>query len=164
MAPDEPDQNAVQRMWQAYREARGIEADLAGAFAFGDSPDMADELADLVLHGPKRATAGLLLDFEHDNEPLPRPGDHQVVLDGRGEPVCVIRTTVVEVGPLNRVDAGFAWDEGEGDRTLEWWQQAHRRFFGRRCEHLGVPFTDDLPVVQERFALVWPAPRDGDDA
>jgi len=44
-------------------------------FAFGDSPEMADELAHLVLDGPKRATAGLVLEFERDGEPLPRRRD-----------------------------------------------------------------------------------------
>jgi uncharacterized protein YhfF len=150
------DQAAVQRMWQAYREATGMAGDPVGAFAFGDSPAMADELADLVLHGPKRATAGLLLEFHEDGEPLPRPGDHWVVLDGRGQPVCVIRTTDVAIGPYGQVDAAFAYDEGEGDRSLAYWREAHRRYFTRQCERIGVPFTEDLDVVQERFALVWP--------
>jgi uncharacterized protein YhfF len=150
---------AVVQMWDTFRQSCGVEAELIGAFAFGDSEGLADRLAQLVLHGPKRATAGLLVEFERDGEPLPRVGDHQVVLDGRGLPVCIIRTTAVDVGPLDQVDAAFAWDEGEGDRTLAWWQQAHREFFGRRCQQLGIPFAEDLPVVQERFMLVWPQHR-----
>lgn len=146
----------VREMWEAFRRAAGIDAELAGAFTFGNSPEMADELADLVLHGPKRATAGMLLDYERDGEPVPRPGEYSVVLDGRGQPVCVIRTTEVRIRPLNQVDAAFAWDEGEGDRSLGWWQEAHHRFFSQRCEQVGVPFEADLPVVLERFELVWP--------
>ena len=63
----------------------------------------------------------------------------------------------VEVKPLSHVDDQFAWDEGEGDRSLTWWRQAHDRFFRRQCEQLGVPFQDDLAVVFERFELVWPS-------
>lgn len=147
---------AVLQMWETFRQSCGVEAELIGAFAFGDSAGLADQLAHLVLHGPKRATAGLLVEFEHDGEPLPQVGDHQVVLDGRGQPVCIIRTTAVDVGPLDQVDARFAWDEGEGDRTLEWWQRAHHEFFSRRCQQIGIPFAEDLSVVQERFTLVWP--------
>lgn len=143
-------------MWLDFRNSTGTESELKGAFAFGDSPDMADRLADLVVTGPKRATAGLALDFEHDGEPFPRTGEYWAVLDGRGRPVCVIRTTWVEVRPLKDVDAEFAWDEGEGDRSLAWWMDAHRRFFRRRCEALGVEFTDGLPTVLERFELSWP--------
>jgi len=71
--------------------------------------------------------------------------------------VCVIRTTEVEVTPLNRVDDRFAWDEGEGDRTLAWCREAHDQYFARQCQQLGVPFDDDPDVVFERFALVWPS-------
>jgi uncharacterized protein YhfF len=143
-------------MWHAFQEATGSAAELIGAFAFGDSPAMADELADLVLHGPKRATAGLLLEHEHDGEPVPRPADCWVVLNGRGEPVCVIQTTEVQVKPLHEVDAAFAWAEGEGDRSLAWWRQAHDRYFSRRCGELGVAFSAEVIVVFERFDLVWP--------
>lgn len=124
---------------------------------------MADELAELVLHGPKRATAALHLDYQRDGEPLPRPGDHSVILDGRGQPVCIIQTTEVQVKPMNRVDAAFAWDEGEGDRSLTWWRQAHRQYFSRQCQQIGVPFNADLLVVFERFELIWPPPSSRED-
>jgi uncharacterized protein YhfF len=151
---------AVRRMWTEYLAATGTRAELIGAFAFGNTPEMADELADLVLHGPKRATAGLHLDHVRDGDPVPEPGDHWIVLDGRGAPVCVVRTTDVEVKPLNQVDAAFAWDEGEGDRTLDWWRRAHHRYFAAHCARIGVPFTEDLDTVFERFDLVWPRAAD----
>ncbi|GAA4445779.1 ASCH domain-containing protein [Phytohabitans houttuyneae] len=147
---------AVERMWHEFREATGAGGELAGSFAFGDSPAMADELARLVRHGPKRATAGLVLEFEQDGEPIPRPGDHWAVLGGDGQPVCLIRTVEVRIAPLDTVDAAFAFDEGEGDRSLAYWQAAHRRYFTRVCERAGVPFREDLPTVFERFAVVWP--------
>jgi uncharacterized protein YhfF len=59
-------------------------------------------------------------------------------------------------GALGQVDAAFAWDEGEGDRSLAYWRDAHNRYFARRCQELGVPFTDELLVVFERFDVVWP--------
>ena len=150
------DEAAVARMWRAYIEATGTDAELAGSFAFGDSSELADDLAELVLHGPKRATAGLLLDCELGGEPLPRTGDLSVVLGGDGRPICVIRTTEVRVKPLHEADAAFAWDEGEGDRSLEWWRRAHDAYFTRRCQELGVSFSEELEVVFERFELVWP--------
>jgi uncharacterized protein YhfF len=164
MTEQDADGPAVEQMWQAYRRSTGSEAELTSAYAFGDTPAMADELAHLVLHGPKRATAGLLLEYEREEEPVPRPGDHNIVLGGRGEPVCIIRTTQVDIVALDRVDAAFAWDEGEGDRSLEWWQRAHRAFFQRQCENLGVPFTEDMPVVLDRFELVWPTRPDQENA
>jgi uncharacterized protein YhfF len=144
-------------MWTEFAAARGLGGAPHDEFAFGDSEALADELAELVASGPKRATAGLLADYEADGEPVPEPGAYSVVLDGRGDAVAVIRTTEVRVGPLSTVDEGFAWDEGEGDRTLGSWLRAHTAFFTRRCAELGLAFSADLMVVFVRFEKVWPA-------
>ena len=91
----------VRRFWLTFCAETGVGADQTyDAFAFGDSAEMADELAGLVLHGPKRATAGLLADYA--DEPLPEVGGHSIVLGGDGQPVCVIRTTEVRVLPSAR--------------------------------------------------------------
>jgi uncharacterized protein YhfF len=62
----------------------------------------------------------------------------------------------VTVKPLIEVDAAFAWDEGEGDRTLTDWLAAHRRFFKRQAAREGFEFHDGLETVFERFRVVWP--------
>jgi uncharacterized protein YhfF len=117
---------------------------------------MADELADLVVRGPKRATAGLLRDFAVGGEPLPRVGGHVVVVDGKGMPRCIWRTTEVTIKPLIAVDDAFAWDEGEGDRTRDDWLDGHRRFFARQAAREGFEFHDRIETVFERFTVVWP--------
>jgi uncharacterized protein YhfF len=151
-----PDQPAVDAMWASYVAATGYDGPLVTAYAFGDSAEMAEELGLLVLHGPKRATAGLVASFEAESEPMPRVGDRCVVLGGHGRPVAVVRTTDVRVGPLSSVDESFAWDEGEGDRTRGWWLDSHTRFFTRECSAMGLAFSDDIDVVFERFEPVWP--------
>lgn len=143
-------------MWAAFRVAHPEAPDRHDVTSFGDSPAMADELADLVLWGPKRATAGLLRDFEREGEPLPAVGGHVLFTRAGGAPAGIWRTTEVRVGPLSSVDEAFAWDEGEGDRTRVGWLDAHRSFFRRQAEREGFAFSDDLPTVFERFELVWP--------
>jgi uncharacterized protein YhfF len=66
------DQQAVEAWWQAFRQASGVDADHHGTFAFGDSPEMADELADLVVDGPKRATPGCCWTASATTSPCPR--------------------------------------------------------------------------------------------
>ena len=152
----------VAAFWAAYVAATGVTGDPLEAFSFGDSPEMADELAALVLAGTKRATAGAVADFAVDattGGAQPQVGDHSIVLRGDGTPVAVIRTTGVRVGPLSSVDEQFAWDEGEGDRTRAWWLAAHRRFFARWFAAHGWAYDDDLEVVFERFVVVWPPDR-----
>jgi uncharacterized protein YhfF len=142
--------------WRRYRDAAGLEHDDYDVVAFGDGPAMATELAELAIAGIKRATAGLLRQFGAGGEAPPVPGGHVVLLDGTDRPRAIWRTTEVRVGPLNSVDERFAWDEGEGERTREWWLSAHRRFFGRRAEAQGFKMHDEIETVFERFTVVWP--------
>ena len=125
------------------------------AFFFGDSEAMADELGDLVLRGIKRATAGSLWSYEEEERPTPQPGDLSIVTNWSGQPLCVIETQSIEVMPFREVTAEFAATEGEGDGSLSFWQQAHREFFIRDCARLGKQFIEAMPVVCERFAVVY---------
>ena len=125
--------------------------------AFADSPDLQDELAALVIAGDKRATAAL--DRWYDDTTRPRPGDLALILDGRSDPACVIRTTRIDIMPVSKVDAEFAFEEGEGDKTLQWWLDAHRAYWLREAAREGLDYHDDLDVCCERFELVW-APQD----
>ncbi len=123
---------------------------------FGDSAELAEELLGLVLQGPKRATATLAVEFAEDGEPLPRIGGHWVVCDGTGRPRAVLRTTELRLGPAASVDDAFARDEGEDDRTRASWLDNHLRYWRRVCADRGIAWTEDLDVVFERFAVVWP--------
>jgi uncharacterized protein YhfF len=122
---------------------------------FGDSVELADELLGLVLHGPKRATAGAVADYEHDGTPIPGPGTLWLAADGSGRARVVLRSTDVRVGPLSSVDDAFAWDEGEGDRTRADWLAAHTDFFARYLPTIGATFDPDLPTVFERFEVLY---------
>lgn len=151
-------ETAIDRFWQAYRDSLPEGSPVPEAYeawSFGDKPEMADELAALVLEGPKRATASLLWVYEAEDEALPQAGDLSVILDGQGQPVCIIQATQVEIKPFNQVDADFAAAEGEGDRSLAYWRDAHWRFFSRECQAIGREPSLTMPVVCERFRLVY---------
>jgi uncharacterized protein YhfF/RimJ/RimL family protein N-acetyltransferase len=150
-------EGSVAAFWSEYCRRAGLpEATPYQAWPFGDSPELAHELVELVLHGPKRATAGLLACNERNPADAPRPDGYSVVTEFDGTPRCVIRTAWLDQRPLREVDARFAWDEGEGDRTLADWMAGHRRFFSRECAALGIAFSDELPVQLERFELLYP--------
>ena len=139
----------VEEFWRRFVAATGIDGPYT-AWGFGSSPEQATELGLLVRDGPKRATASRYADYG-DDEPLPATGDLGVILDGDGRPLCVVRTTAVEVRAFGDVDEEFAWTEGEGDRSLAYWREAHIRFFASQ----GTPLDEATPVVLERFDLVW---------
>jgi hypothetical protein len=48
---------------------------------------------------------------------------------------------------LSQVDEAFAWDEGEGDRTREWWLDAHRQYFARQATCEGFEIDDAILTI-----------------
>ncbi|WP_309082301.1 ASCH domain-containing protein [Zhihengliuella sp.] len=129
---------------------------------FGDSPALADALLREVTHGAKRATATLELEFAEEGEPMPRIGSHWIACHGTGAPAVILRTTELRLAAFDDVDAAFAFDEGEDDRTLESWRREHERYWRRTrgaAGHEWSPEETARPgrgIVLERFAVVWP--------
>jgi len=52
-----------------------------------------------------------------------------VALDSKGRPSVVLTTRELVQRRFNDVDDDFAYDEGEGDRSLAYWREAHKRYF-----------------------------------
>lgn len=153
------DKNKIEQFWQAYLAACPDEA--AGqaqyvAEQFGDNPRLADELGQLILQGVKTATCSALWEWEAEGSPLPEVGQKTIVLDGHNEPLCIIETTEVTVRRYSDVDEQFAYDEGEDDRSLESWRKGHWQFFSRVLPKIGKAPTLEMPLVCQRFRLVYP--------
>ena len=125
------------------------------AFHFDDNERDANMLAELVLLGIKRGTAGLFWSYEADNKTLPKPGDLSVVTNWQSEPLCVIETTDTAVVPFDEVTERFAATEGEGDKTLRHWREVHWFYFSRECKRLGKEPSKRMPVLCEEFSVVY---------
>jgi len=147
---------ATSDYWAEFLTVKGNIADDYVVVAFGHTQEMADELVALVLSGTKRATTSLLREYGPGLEPLPQVGDFVIVIDGEGHPRCIWRTTEIVVKPLIEVDDAFAWDEGEGNRTRDWWLAAHRKYFSGQAQREGFTMCDEIEAVFERFEIVWP--------
>ena len=113
-------------------------------FSFGDSKELAAELSALVLAGRKTATCWPVSEGEQTHV-----GKRMVMLDGDGVPAAVLETVELTKRRFVEVDAAFAFDEGEGDRSLAHWRAAHRRYFTRRGT-----FAPDMELWCERFQLI----------
>ncbi len=108
-----------------------------------------------MLNGTKRATASAVVEYELEEEELPRVGDVEIVTDGLMRPRAVLLTTDVRIGPLSSVDDRFAFDEGEGDLTRAYWLDAHAAFFGRLLPTFGVEFDHRMATVFQRFDVPY---------
>ncbi len=152
------DSKAIKIFWLSYLRSQGDSLDLPAPEAsdFGDNPTLVDELGQLIKSGVKTATCSLLWEYEANDEKIPQVGELFILTDGRDLPLCIIETTEVKIREFDQIDERFAYDEGEGDRTLAYWREAHWRFFSRVCERIGKKTNPNMPLVCERFRLVYP--------
>ena len=139
-------------MWEAYSQKENIQADYE-AWSFGAD---ADALAELVQQGIKTATASAYPLYELEGEPLPQEGEYSVILDSQNNAVCIIQTERVFVVPFRDVEERQAWKEGEGNRSLAYWREVHRKFFVSCMQEAGLSFDEDMCVVCEEFKKVYP--------
>ncbi len=124
------------------------------AWSFGTDDREADELLALVLADIKTATSSARHEYDEDGQDLPTPGMLAIVMDAAEHPRALIRTTSVQVVRFDAVTAEHAWAEGEGDRSLEHWKQAHSDFFAGA----GSAVDPAMLVVLERFVVLASGP------
>ena len=114
-------------------------------WSFGDSPALADELLAPVLAGRKTATCWDARDGDKGTAVDVR----SIVLDGAGQARAMLETVELTQRRFDMVDEAFAFDEGEGDRSLVAWRDAHRSYFERNGH-----FAPDMLLFCERFRLI----------
>lgn len=122
-------------------------------FSFGDNQELSDHVLADTLAGRNRATASLRWAYESQ---LPQVGDVAIATDWAGVPHAVLVTRQVDIVPYADVDEDFARAEGYVTDPLDEWREVHWAFFSRRCAELGRIASLDMPVVCERFELVYP--------
>jgi len=116
------------------------------ALEIGAPGPMRQRLNRLILHGHKRATAGLLLDYVRENEELEFEGELLALVDDDTKRIATVVVIEVDTVPFIEVPWRFAQAEGEGDESLDDWRAGHRRFWAAE----GDVVVDLTPVV-----LVW---------
>lgn len=128
--------------WPRVDGMRGLE--------LGSPGEMRARLNGLVLAGQKRATAGILTEYEVEKEELEHVGERLALLDDDGHRIGTVEVTGLSIHPFIEVPWDFAAAEGEGDADLDEWRTGHRGFWA----DAGSPVEDDTPIVCIRFTLV----------
>jgi uncharacterized protein YhfF len=128
-------------MWPRVDGLRSLELGFPG--------EQRDRLNGYVLHGRKRATAGVLAEYDEEGEVLEHVGERLVLLDSEGLEVGRVDVTDVVVRRFDDVPWEFADVEGEGFSSVEDWRDAHRRHWARE----GRDITPDTQIVCLRFDL-----------
>ncbi len=146
---------SVSQLAKRYFESKGLPARDVLSFYFCDNKKDADECAKLVLMGEKRATASSLWPYEENNEKIPQVNDISVVTAWDGIAQCIIEVVKVEIVPFNKITAKFAYEEGEGDKSLEFWKKVHWDYYYRELANSPYSPTTDMPIVCEYFRVVY---------
>jgi uncharacterized protein YhfF len=109
-----------------------------------------DKLVGLVLHGNKRATAGLLSEYEAEGEPIEHVGELLAMVDSDGTHVGTLEVTRVDVLRFADVPDEFALAEAEGDLNASDFRASHLAFWTR----IGESINDDTLIVTVYFNLL----------
>jgi uncharacterized protein YhfF len=150
----------IETFWQSYLSTLSEEdrknAPIYDVDQFANTTEGATKVGKLVRDGVKTTTSSLVWGLEHIGEPLPKVRDIELIVDGNGEPLCIIELTEVEIKPFNSVDEQFALEYGEGDRTLDFWLSDNWDFHSRSCIEIGREPSETMPIVFQRFRVLYP--------
>ena len=150
----------IETFWQSYLSTLSEEdrknAPTYAVDQFANTPEAATKVGKLVRDGVKTTTSSLLWGLEHIGEPPPKVGNIELIMDGNNEPLCIIELTEVEIKPFNSVDEQFAFEYGEGDRTLAFWLSDSWDFHSRWCIEIGREASETMPIVFQRFRVLYP--------
>src|SRR5215213_9687339 len=100
--------NKTDAFWQEYLATLPVDAKQHvlpyAVWDFADTPEAATKVGHLVRLGVKTATSSLLWGREQSGEPLPQVGELAIVVDGEGDPLCIIEVTEVVIKPFAAID------------------------------------------------------------
>jgi len=153
------DHISVKKMWEGYLDTIGESIETTDkdytSWHFEITEKSANNLADLVLSGQKKATAASLWVEKHDHGDIPKVGDFSIITNWDGLAKCIIQTTSIDIVPYNQVTEAFVKVEGEGDQSLEYWRQVHEDYYRKECHRIGKEFNESMPVICEIFEVVF---------
>ena len=149
------DKQIIEQFWQSYlatlpEQHRHRHHILPNAWSFGNTPQMADELGELVLKGIKTATCSRYLgENVLDNAGL------SIIVNSKGDILCLIETYELTIRRYQDVDADFAKAEGEGNLSLDYWRRVHWDFFSKEAKIKGYEVSKNMLLSCERFRVIY---------
>ena len=150
---------SVYTMWDSFVEKNPEYSpkSFVSAWHFCDKEKDANECAELVALGIKKATTASQWWFDKGFEKYPEIGELNVVTDWAGKAKAIIETTKIERVPYNQVSEEYAAIEGEGDKSLGYWKKVHWDYYTREMKEYGEAPTEDMILICEQFHTLWPA-------
>lgn len=150
--------NTIEQFWIKYQsqnaEFRNIKTPIS--YYFCDNEKDANECTELVLKGIKQATTHSLVGLNLNNESLPQVDDLAIITNWDGIPKAIVRTIKVEIVKLGDITAEYALIEGEGDKSLSYWNEVHWDYYIRELAAYSLRPSPEMEVVCEYFETIYP--------
>jgi len=146
----------VYEMWDKFVQSNPeIKSNDFKSWYFCDTEKCANDLADLVLRGIKRATASLNYWYKSGKEIIPKAGELNVITNWDGIAQCITITRSVTILKFKDVSSEMASTEGEGDKSLDYWRKAHIHFFTNELIKEKLEFDEEMEIVFEEFEMIY---------
>jgi len=120
------------------------------AMEFGTPGKSRETIVNFVVHGNKRATAGMAAEYETEGEVIEYIGECLAMLDNDSQHIATLQVTRVDISRFADVPDEFALAEAEGDLNAADFRASHYDFWTR----IGETITDDTMINQIYFDLL----------
>ena len=120
------------------------------AIEFGSPGKSRETIVNFVVHGKKRATAGMAAEYETEGEEVEYIGECLAMLDNDSRHIATLQVTRVDISRFADVPDEFALAEAEGDLNAADFRASHYAFWTRA----GETITDDTMINQIYFDLL----------
>lgn len=120
---------------------------------FGTNEKVCEDWLGKLKRGEIKGASYFAAAFSQGDILSPKPGDYSVVLDWWGKPQAIIKTTSVETVFMKDITSVLTELEDYSDVHL--WKKEKQKEYERISEGIGVPFSEEIPILFERFELVF---------
>ena len=120
------------------------------AIEFGSPGKSRETIVNFVVHGNKRATAGMAAEYETEGEEVEYIGECLAMLDNDSRHIATLQVTRVDISRFADVPDEFALAEAEGDLNAADFRASHFNFWTRA----GETITNDTMINQIYFDLL----------
>lgn len=141
--------------WERCCEALTAEARERGYAerCIGNTPEMVDEVLELIVSGAKRGTFSLPETLERAGK-RPAPGDHVILTRHDGNAACLLRIDACELLPFDQVGSDELEIEAPAARDPRVWRDIHERYWAPALAARGQELMPGQPVLMQRFTLL----------
>jgi len=141
--------------WETCRATLGDEA-LGDAYTvrrIGNSEALTELILGLIISGDKTGTFSLPRALKEAGV-YPGVGDFVILTHFDGRPACLVRMQACELMPFAEIGPAELKSEGSGAREVKAWRTIHKAYWKPTLASWGESFSEDIPVLVQRFRLL----------